>query len=72
MVTEKSGITLAELFDQGCQPDNIYTLLVQQKLQIDLHHASLSQNPELVRVFVDSDREIIEEQFGLVQIRVTK
>ena len=51
LVTEQSGITLAELIDKGCQPDNIYTLLVQQELQIDLHQASLSQNPELVQVF---------------------
>ena len=64
LVTEKSGITLAELISQGCQPDNIYTLLVQQKLQIDLHSSSLSQNPELVRVFNEGDREIIEEQFS--------
>ena len=63
LVTEKSGITLAELIDSGCQPDNIYTLLVQQKLQIDLRHASLSQNPELVRVFFGTHQEKIEEQF---------
>ena len=62
LVAEKSGITLAELFDQGCQPDNIYTLLAQQKLQIDLHYASLSQNPELVEVFSDTHQEKIEEQ----------
>ena len=43
LVTEKSGITLAELVSKGCQPDNIYTLLVQQELQIDLHQASLRE-----------------------------
>ena len=64
LVTEKSGITLAELVSKGCQPDNIYTLLVQQELQIDLHSFSLSQNPELVRVFNEGDREMAEEQFS--------
>jgi transposase InsO family protein/transposase len=62
LVTEKSGITLAELVSKGCQPDNIYTLLVQQELQIDLHKANLSQNPELVKVFPNSHQEIIEEE----------
>lgn len=62
LVTEQSGITLAELIDKGVEPDNIYTLLVEQELQIDLHQASLSENPELVKVFPNEYKKIIEEQ----------
>ena len=62
LITEQSGITLAELIDKGCQPDNIYTLLVQHELQIDLYQASLSENPELVKVFPKEYKKIVEEQ----------
>ncbi len=62
LVTEKSGITLAELIDKGCQPDSIYTLLAQQELQIDLHQASLSQNPELIQVFPHKYQQIVQKQ----------
>lgn len=62
LITEQSGITLAELIDKGGEPDNIYTLLVQQELQIDLHQASLSQNPGLIKVFPDEYEKICSEQ----------
>jgi hypothetical protein len=62
LVTEQSGITLAELIDKGGEPDNIYTLLVQHELQIDLHQASLSENPELVKVFSNEYKKIVSEQ----------
>ena len=62
LITKQSGITLAELIDQGGEPDNIYTLLVEQELQIDLHQASLSQNPGLVNVFPNEYKKIGSEQ----------
>ncbi len=62
LATEQPGITLAELIDKGCQPDNIYTLLIQQRLEIDLHQASLSQSPELVKVFASAHQTRIENQ----------
>lgn len=62
LITEQSGITLAELIDRGAEPDNIYTLLVEQELQIDLHQASLSQNPGLVKVFPNEYKKIGSEQ----------
>ena len=62
LITEKPGISLAELMAQGCQPDNIYTLLVQQQLEINLHQASLAQNPELVKVFLCGHQTTIENE----------
>ena len=62
LVTEQPGISLAELIDRECQPDNIYTLLVQQQLEINLHQASLAQTPELVRVFLSGSNRRIENE----------
>ena len=62
LVTEQPGISLAELIARGCQPDNIYTLLIQQQLDIDLHQGSLAQSPELVSVFPGGHKTIIENQ----------
>ncbi|MGK7895591.1 MAG: Mu transposase C-terminal domain-containing protein [Xenococcus sp. (in: cyanobacteria)] len=62
LVTEQPGISLAELIDRECQPDNIYTLLVQQQLEINLHQASLAQTPELVRVFLCGHKRRIENE----------
>ena len=62
LITEQPGISLAELIDRGCQPDNIYTLLVQQQLEINLHQASLAQTPELVRVFLCGHKATIENE----------
>ncbi len=62
LITEKPGISLAELIDQGCQPDNIYTLLVQQQLEINLHFSSLAQTPELVRVFLCDHKTTIKSE----------
>ena len=62
LIIKQPGITLAELINKGCQPDNIYTLLIQQELDVDLHRSSLVQNPELVKVFSNGYKEIIKEQ----------
>lgn len=62
LVTEQPGISLAELIDRGCQPDNIYTLLVQQQLEINLHQAILAQTPELVRVFLCGHKTTIKSE----------
>ncbi|MDJ0576321.1 MAG: hypothetical protein QNJ65_14270 [Xenococcaceae cyanobacterium MO_234.B1] len=69
LATEQAGITLAELINKGCQPDNIYTLLVQQQLEIDLHQASLAQTPELVKVFACAHQTRIENELP-TQIRI--
>ena len=62
LVIKQPGISLAELVNQGCEPDSIYTLLALQKLEINLKSANLVQNPELVKVFLKGQKKTVKEQ----------
>ena len=62
LIIKQPGITLAELVNKGCSPDSIYTLLANQKLEMNLQSANLVQNPELVRVFLKGQKKTVKEQ----------
>lgn len=53
LISAIPGITLAEIFNQGIKPDDIYALIASEKVYADLQIAPLASQPERIQIFPD-------------------